>query len=216
MFIGHFGLGFAGKKIDQRPSLGTLFLASQFIDLLWPVFLLLGLETVVIEPGNTAFTPLNFISYPYSHSFIGVVFWSVLFGGVYFLVKKNMKGAVLLGFLVSSHWILDLITHRPDLPLTPWTDLKIGLGLWNYVTLTVLLEGFIFLNGIYFYLSVTKPDNKSGKFGLWGLILLFLLIYATNLAGPPPPSVEMISYVGHAQWLFIAMAYWVDKNRSHL
>lgn len=214
MFIGHFGLGFAGKKIDSRPSLGTLFMATQFIDLLWPVFLLLGLETVQIEPGNTTFTPLNFISYPYTHSFIGVLFWSVLFGGMYFLLKKNGKAAILLGFLVSSHWILDLITHRPDLPITPWTEIKIGLGLWNYVTLTVLLEGFIFLNGIYFYLTTTKASNKSGKFGLWGLILFFVLIYVSNLVGPPPPSVEMISYVGHAQWLFILWAYWVDKNRT--
>lgn len=214
MFIGHFGVGFAAKKIDSKPSLGTMFLAAQFIDLLWPTFLVLGWESVKIEPGNTAFTPLNFISYPYTHSLVGVLFWSVLFGSVYYLVKKNKNGALLLAALVFSHWILDLITHRPDLPLSPWTELKVGLGLWNSVFLTVIIESFIFINGIYFYLKTTKPVNRQGKFGLWGLILFFVFIYISNLTGPPPPSEQMISYAGHAQWLFVLWAFWIDKNRT--
>lgn len=214
MFIGHFGLGFAAKKIESQPSLGTLFLAAQFIDLLWPTFLVLGWESVKIEPGNTAFTPLNFISYPYTHSLVGVLFWSVLFGSVYYLIKKNKNGALLLAALVFSHWILDLITHRPDLPLTPWTELKVGLGLWSSVQLTVIVESFVFINGIYFYLASTKPINRQGKLGLWGLILFFAFIYISNLFGPPPPSEQAIAIVGHAQWLFIIWAYWVDKNRT--
>ncbi len=133
MFIGHFGTGLAAKKIDNKISLGTLFLASQFIDLLWPIFLLFGLEKVKIEPGNTAFTQLNFISYPYSHSFFGVLIWSLLFGSIYFLFRKNIKSALLLAALVMSHWILDLITHRPDLLIIPWNDFKVGFGLWNSV-----------------------------------------------------------------------------------
>src|SRR5574340_63955 len=155
MFIGHFGAGLAAKKVDNKISLGTLFLASQFIDLLWPFFLLFGLETVKIEPDNTAFTLLNFVSYPYSHSFFGVLIWSLLFGAVYFAFRKNIKSAILLAMLVMSHWILDLITHRPDLPLIPWIDLKVGFGLWNSVIFTILIEGLIFGVGAYFYFKST-------------------------------------------------------------
>ena len=148
MFIGHFGVGLAAKKIDKKLSLGTLFLASQFIDLLWPIFLLTGLEHVKIDPGNTAFTPLDFIYYPFSHSFLSVLVWSCLFGIVYFLIRKNMKSSLLLGALVMSHWILDLITHRADLPITWWNELKVGLGLWNSVFFTIVVEGGIFLTGV--------------------------------------------------------------------
>lgn len=214
MFIGHFGAGLAAKKVDNKISLGTLFLASQFIDLLWPFFLLFGLETVKIEPGNTAFTPLNFVSYPYSHSFFGVLIWSLLFGAVYFAFRKNIKSAILLAMLVMSHWILDLITHRPDLPLIPWIDLKVGFGLWNSVILTILIEGLIFGVGAYFYSKSTKAENKKGKFGLWTLLIFLVVIYLMNIFGSPPPSEQAIAYVGMLQWLLVAWGYWVDKNRK--
>src|SRR5688572_25643409 len=106
MFIGHFAIGFAAKKADQRPSLGTYFLAAQFLDLLWPVFLIAGIETVAIDPGNTAFTPLHFISYPYSHSLLAVILWSALFTFIYYLIKRNLPSALLLGLVVFSHWVL--------------------------------------------------------------------------------------------------------------
>ena len=117
MFIGHFGVGFGAKKIDNKPSLGTLFLAAQFVDLLWPFLLILGIEKVEITPGITAFNPLDFTYYPFSHSLFGMLVWAVLFGVIYFLFKKNFKSALLLGVLVISHWVLDLIVHIPDLPI---------------------------------------------------------------------------------------------------
>ncbi|MGB6032212.1 MAG: metal-dependent hydrolase, partial [Bacteroidota bacterium] len=165
MFIGHFGVGFAAKKADPKVSLGTLFMASQFIDLLWPVFLLLGLERVEIDPGNTAFTPLDFVHYPFTHSFLGVLFWAVLFGVVYFMIRKSGKSALLLGGLVLSHWFLDLITHRPDLPLLPWSDVKAGFGLWNSVALTLLVESLIFIAGVFLYMRVTRAKNRAGSLG---------------------------------------------------
>jgi membrane-bound metal-dependent hydrolase YbcI (DUF457 family) len=214
MFIGHFGVGFAAKKIDKKPSLGTLFFASQFVDLIWPVLLLTGLEKVAIDPGNTAFTPLNFIYYPFTHSLLGVIIWSVLFGIVYYLIKKNIKISVLMGGLVMSHWILDLITHRPDLPLFPWTDIKVGLGLWNSVILTIIIEVLIFGGGVYLYMKCTKAQNKKGSIGLWGLTAFLLVVYVMNIFGPPPPSSEPIAVVGLAQWLLVLWAYWIDKNRK--
>ena len=214
MFIGHFGVGFAAKKPTTAPSLGTLFLASQFIDLLWPIFLLLGIEKVQIDPGNTVVTPLNFISYPYSHSLFGVLIWAILFAVIYYLIKKNLKISIWLGLLVLSHWILDLFTHRPDLLLFPWSNIKVGLGLWNSLIGTIVIEGLIFLVGVYIYFKFTKAKNKIGIWSLWSLVIFLTIIYLSNLFGPPPPSAEPIAYIGFAQWLIIIWGYWIDRNRE--
>ena len=216
MFLGHFGFGLAAKRIDSKPSLGTLFLASQFIDLLWPLFLLIGLEKVRIDLGNTAFTPLDFYYYPFSHSFFAVLLWALLFGTIYFMLKKRLGTAILLGGLVLSHWILDLVTHRPDLPLFPWSEVKVGLGLWNSIEMTLVVEGLIFLIGAYLYFRVTKTENLSGTIGFWCLLAFLVLVYLLNILGPPPPSTEPIAIVGMSQWLLIAWGYWIDRNRSSL
>jgi hypothetical protein len=214
MFIGHFGVGLAAKKIDNKPSLGTLFFASQFIDLLWPFFLLLGIEKVKVDPGVSAFTPLDFVYYPFSHSLLGVLFWALFFGAIYFLIKKNFKSALLLGMLVISHWILDLVTHIPDLPLFPGTDTKVGFGLWNSIPLTIIIEGLIFILGSYLYIRATKAENKRGTFALWSLLIFLIIIYIMNIIGPPPESAEIIGYVGLSQWVLIAWGYWIDRNRK--
>lgn len=214
MFIGHFGVGLAAKKVDQKPSLGTLFFASQFIDLLWPIFLLLGIEQVIIDPGNTAFTPLDFVYYPFTHSLVGVLFWAIVVGGVYYLIKKNLKTGILLGALVVSHWVLDFLTHAPDLPIAPGLDLKVGLGLWNSLIFTLLFETVIFAVGIFLYLKITQAKNKKGEYGFWGLIIFLILIYIMNVFGSTPPNEEVIAWAGNLQWLFVLWAYWVDKNRD--
>ena len=216
MFIGHFGAALAAKKIDRRPSLGTLFMASQFIDLLWPVFLLIGIEKVKIDPGNTAFTPLDFVYYPFSHGFLGVLIWSVLFGLVYYLVRRSVKGAVLTGSLVMSHWVLDLLTHKPDLPLVPWSEIKVGFGLWNNVALTLAVEIAIFIVGAAIYMKVTRAGNKKGAIGLWSLLVFLLAAYFMNAFGTPPPSEEPIAIVGLSLWLLFAWGYWIDRNRRSI
>lgn len=214
MFIGHFGVGFAAKKAADRVSLGTLFIAAQFIDLIWPVLLLLGIERVEIDPGNTAFTPLNFVYYPFTHSFIGVLIWGLLLGLGYYLFKKQLKTALLLGSLVVSHWLLDLIVHRPDLPLLPWSDMKVGMGLWNSILFSVIVEGLIFLGGIFLYTRTTRAMNKKGSIGMYGLLLFLVIIYVMNIFSPPPESAQAIGVVGLFQWLLVAWAYWIDRNRT--
>ena len=206
----------AAKKIDNRPSLGTYILAAQFLDLLWPVLVLAGAEMVLIDPGNTAFTPLDFISYPYSHSLIAVVIWSVLFGLIYFLLKRRSRAALVLSLLVLSHWVLDFITHRPDLPLGLNETTKVGLGLWNYKWLTVAVELLLFGISAYLYAGSTRPLNRTGQYAWWGLLLFLLLIYTLNTMGDPPPNAEAIGYAGLAQWLFVIWGYWIDRNRQPL
>lgn len=213
MFIGHFAMGLAAKKADPQPSLGTYFLAAQLLDLIWPLFLLAGIETVAIDPGNTAFTPLNFTSYPYSHSLQAAIVWGALLGGTYFLLKRSARPALLLGLLVVSHWVLDFITHRPDLPLGLNEATKVGLGLWNQKAWTIAVELLLLGISAYLYTRSTRPLNRTGRYAWWGLLLLLLLIYKLNTRGNPPPSVEAIGYAGLAQWLFVLWGYWIDRNR---
>ena len=213
MFIGHFGAGLAAKRIAPSVSLGTLFLSVQFVDLLWPLFLLLGLEQVRIDPGNTVVTPLDFCDYPISHSLIGVIGWSLALGGAYLLLRGGKRGAVVVAAGVASHWFLDLVVHVPDLPLLPGGP-YVGLGLWNSTAGTVVVEFFILTAGIVVYVAKTLAKDRTGRYAFRSLIGLLVLIQLGNLMGPPPPSEIVIAWVGLAQWLLVAWAYWVDRHRT--
>lgn len=214
MFIGHFALGLAAKKAASKTSLGTLLLASQFIDLLWPFFLVAGIEQVKIEPGNTEFTPLNFIHYPWSHSLLAAGGWALLGGLIYYLFSKNSKGSIIIGLLMISHWFLDFLTHRPDLPISFSESSFYGLGLWNNKLLTIIIEVGLFLTGSFIYFNSTKAKNKKGQWLLWSFLIFIVIIYVMNIIGPPPPNEEAIVYAGFLQWLFIGWGYWIDRNRE--
>jgi hypothetical protein len=214
MFVGHFAVALAAKKVVPRTSLATLILCAQFLDLIWPLFLLAGIEHVRIDPGNTAVTPLDFYDYPLSHSLLTAVAWAVVVGGIFFLVKREAKTAVVLYILVLSHWILDFITHRPDLPLLPWSGMHVGLGLWNSVAATVILELLMFFGGIALYIRTTAANSTGGHLGFWVFVGFLLFVWLGSLFGPPPPSVEMISFAGIALWLLIPLTYWMDRGRT--
>lgn len=214
MFIGHFGVALGAKRAAPRVSLGTLFLAAQFVDLLWPVLLLLGIERVSITPGITRVTPLDFEYYPISHSLLAVVGWAVLVGGVHFLLQQEVRAALIVAALVLSHWILDLLMHRPDLPLTPGATAFVGFGAWNSMALTLLIEVPLFLAGLWVYARATVAKDRKGRWALWGLVAFLLVVYAANLFGPPPPDVAAIAWAGQLQWLLVIWAYWVDRHRS--
>ncbi|OOZ40658.1 hypothetical protein BOW53_06940 [Solemya pervernicosa gill symbiont] len=213
MFIGHFAAGFAAKSVAPKLSLGLLFIAAQFVDLLWPTLLLFGVEQVQIVPGATVVTPLIFEDYPVSHSLLAVVLWGVLLGGGYYLLRRDRIGAALLMLLVVSHWTLDTLVHQPDLPLLPGSDFMVGLNAWSSLPLTLLIELSLFTLGVWLYLRVTEAIDRVGVWALWGLILFLLTIYAGNLFGEPPPNVEMIAWVGHAQWLLVLWGFWIDRHR---
>lgn len=213
MFIGHFGAGFAAKAAAPKVSLGTLFLAAQFLDLLWPALLLLGVERVSIVPGATAVTPLVFEHYPVSHSLAAVIGWAALVSGGYLLLRRDRRGALVLGALVVSHWALDAVVHQPDLPLFPGGATAVGLNAWSSLPLTLAIEVSLFALGVWLYCRATSPLDAIASRGLVALVLFLLLVYAGNLFGAPPPSVEAVAWVGQLQWLLVLWGYWIDRNR---
>lgn len=219
MFVGHFGVGLAGRAATPRVSLGTWFLAVQFVDLLWPVFLLLGWEHVRITPGYTRLNPLDFYDYPLSHSLFGVLGWALLFAIVYGLVRRrsvprSFRTGFLLGAGVLSHWGLDFLTHRPDLPLVPGMGRYVGLGLWNHPVLAIALELAIYVLGIVLYLRATRARDGVGRFGFWALALLLAAVWLSGSFGPPPPDEGTLAWFAMIQWIFIPWAYWVDRHRE--
>ncbi len=214
MFIGHVAVGMAIKKVVPKTSVGTLVMAAQFADLIWPIFLLLGLEKVEIAPGNTVVTPLAFVHYPFSHSLAADVGWAILFAVVYKLTKHNSKGAVWSGALVLSHWILDAVSHRPDLPLYPGSRILVGLGLWNSLAGTLVVEGGLFISGVILYLKTTRAKDRTGIYAFWLFILLMVILYLGSLFGPPPPSVTSLKVLGLCTWVFMPWIYWMDRHRA--
>jgi hypothetical protein len=216
MFIGHFGLSLAAKKAAPRVSLGTLFIATQFVDILWPFLLVLNIEKVAVTPGYTKMNALEFIYYPYTHSLLMGIVWGAVLGTIYWLLKRDVRGSVVIGICVLSHWFLDLIVHVADLPLTPFSDEKVGLGLWNYVAVTLVIEAIIFLAGTFIYITFTKAKNKIGKWGLWSLVVFLLLITLSNTFGPPPPDSVMTLFVSLVvlMGIIVSLSYWVDRNRE--
>jgi hypothetical protein len=215
MFIGHFALGFAAPRIAPRLSLGTAFLAAQLVDLLWPTFLLFGLETVRIAPGATAVTPLVFEHYPISHSLLAGLGWGVLLGAAYYALRRDLRAACVVALLVVSHWLLDAIVHVPDLPLVPGGDARIGFGLWNSMAGTLAVEVPLFVAGVWIYAACTRASDRTGRWAFMALVAFLALVYAGNLMGPPPPDTGALTWVGHAQWLLVAWGYWVDRHRVH-
>ncbi len=213
MFIGHFGVAFGAKKLAPATSLGTLVLAAQFLDILWPNLLLLGIEEVRIVPGVTRVNPLDFVSYPISHSLAMALLWGVLFGIVYWLVRRYRAGAWVAGACVVSHWILDLVVHRPDLPLVPGGAVKIGFDLWDSLPATLAVEFAVFALGIALYVRATRAADRFGRYGLWGLVAFLAAMYLGSVFGPPPPDASAIAWVDQGQWLVVLFAYWLDRHR---
>lgn len=215
MFVGHFGVAFAAKRLAPRTSLGVLVAAAAFLDLVWPVLVLAGVEQVRIDPGNTAFTPLDFVHYPWTHSALLAAVWSLAFGGAVWAAARDRAGAVVGGLLVASHWVLDLVSHRPDLPLWPGGP-KVGLGLWSSIVGTLAVEGSIFVAGVAIYLRATRARDRVGRWAFGGLVALLAAAYLSDrFGGPPPPSPAAVAWVGVAAGvLLVPWAHWADRHRA--
>jgi len=215
MFIGHFAVGLAAKRAAPSISLGVLFLAAQLADLVWPNLVLLGVERVEIDPGNTAFTPLNFVSYPYSHSLTAMIGWGALAALIYSQWRKASVGAAgLVLVVVVSHWALDAMSHRPDLPLTMFGAKRVGLGLWHSVEATIVVETLMLAVGVWLYCQATRARDRVGSIGFWTLVGFLIAVNIGNIVGPPPPSATAVALVAQSLWLLVWWAFWVDRHRD--
>lgn len=212
MFVGHFAVAFGAKRFAPRIPLGLLVGAALALDLIWPLLLLAGAETVRIDPGNTAFTPLAFDSYPWSHSLVMAVIWGAVTAAIAFPRLRSGSAAAITGAVVVSHWVLDFVTHRPDLPLWPGGD-TFGLGLWNSIPGTFLVEGALFAAAVAAYAMAFPARDAVGRWAFRGLIVLMTAAWISSPFSPPPPSVTAIAVVGLATWLFPLWAAWIERHR---
>lgn len=211
MFLGHYAVAFAAKRAAPATSLGTLFLAAVFIDLLWPALLLAGVERARIDPSMRGLGPLVFEHYPVSHSLLMVAVWGLLLGAAYWLATRERRGALVVAALVVSHWLLDALVHRPDLLLAPGGRLAVGAGLWNAPLASMLMELALFAGGLLLY---RRAARGGGGWPLWTLCALLLAIFLADVVGPPPPSITAVAVAGFAQWLLVAAGYWIDRRRA--
>lgn len=212
MFIGHFALGFAAKRVEPGLSLGVLLAAPQVLDLVWPVFVLAGIEHVEIAPGNTAFTPLAFTYYPWSHSLIASLVWSGAMAAALRVAGSSWRASGIAAALVFSHWVLDFVTHGPDMPL--WLDgPRIGLGLWRSVPGTLVVEIAMYAAGVVVYARSSRAKDRVGAGALWALAAFLFVVYIANVFGPPPPSANAVAMSALALWLIPMWGVWIERHR---
>jgi hypothetical protein len=214
MFIGHFAVGFAVKKFAPRTSMAALLAAALFLDILWPIFLLLGWEQARIDPGNTRFTPLDLCNFPWSHSLLISIVWATAFALIYHRLEHYKPGTIAIWLLVVSHWILDWITHRPDMPLYPGSP-RFGLGLWNSIAGTMIVEIAMLAAGVTLYSSATRARDRIGHYAFAAYVLLLLVSYIADRFSPPPASMSEIAWTGLiASLILIPWAWWFDHHRD--
>jgi hypothetical protein len=216
MFLGHFAVAFAAKRAAPEVSLGTLFLAAQLADLLWPNLVLLGVERFKVQPGITAVTPLDFVHYPWSHSLTALALWGVVLGVGWVAVRLGQatpKAALVILAVVVSQWVLDWIAHRPDRPLTIGVDTRLGLGLWHSIPATFAVEGGLFALCVAFYAQGTRAVDRIGTWAFWGLVAFLVVVYAATVFGPPPEPAH-VAWAAQAMWLLVFWGYWIDRHRE--
>jgi hypothetical protein len=196
------------KTVEPKLSLGTCALAAMLPDVLWPIFSMSGLE---YTPGMQARVGNDRFVAPISHSLLMVLVWGVIFAAAYFLWRRYRRGAVILFFLVLSHWFFDAIAHK--LPLTPSTEAFYGLELWNSLPATLFVEGGFWLVALVLYVRSTHPEKWSGVFAFWPIVVFLTFVWVTNIrSGPPPPNAGVGSLVFFL--LLVVWAYWMNRSRT--
>lgn len=215
MLAGHVAAGLVGKRIAPRVSLGTLVVAAVAADLLWCVFLIAGIEHVRFFPGVHTQDSLVATDIAYSHSLLTGVVGAALFGAAYLLLRRSGRGAWVIGAAVLSHWLLDFVSHRPDMPLAPGVSRAFGLGLWDSIPATLAIEGGFWLLAVVLYARATRAKNRMGGYAFWFGVVLLTAAWIHNVAGPPPAPNAIT--LGTSSLVFfslvVAWAYWVNRLR---
>ena len=205
MFVGHLGVGLLAKRAEPGISLGTWILAVMLADFVAFPLLIAGVEQ---------FRGSGAARIPYSHSLLMDAVWATLFASAWYLGRRYRRGAWLLFAAVMSHWLLDLISHPPDMTLAPGMSARFGLGLWNSVPATLALEGSFWLIAIVLYIRATHAARRAGFYGFWfGAALLTLSWYSNLTKGVDPNAVR--AGIGGLIFfsLVVAWAYWMNRAR---
>lgn len=212
MFVGHLAVALGAKRVAPPIPLAVAVAAAFALDLVWPLLLLAGIEVVRVNPGDTAFTNLAFDSYPWTHSLATVVLWSLVAGALARALSRSASLGLVTGALVLSHWVLDWITHRPDLPLWPGGPVT-GLGVWNSVPATIGIEGGLLILGLVAYRSVSEPVDRIGTLSLVALVALTTVIWVSQPWAPLPESTTAVAGGALILWLLLPWAHWIERHR---
>jgi hypothetical protein len=219
MFLGHYGVAFALKRAEPKLSLGTLFVAVQLADLLWGIFILLGWEHASLV-SSTPITPIEFVDYPISHSLVGAIAWSIVAAALYYSwptrdTSRHWQAAAVVGLAVLSHYPLDVLVHFRDLPLTGNNSTKLGLGLWNHPTATLILETLTLAAGVAVYVARRSKRHPVRLARLLVLLLVLVGAYLASSYGPPPPNMTIVGVSVIVLILFVAaLAGWADQRST--
>lgn len=204
MFVGHYGAAFAAKAVDRSIPLWQLFIAVQLVDVGWAALVLLGVEKLRIVPGITRSSPLDLYYMPYTHSLVAAIVWSLGAALLYRAVRgatARPRAMVVVGAAVLSHWVLDWVVHRPDLPLFD-DAAKVGLGLWNRPVPAFVLEVGLLLGAAVLWVRA-RPSSR-GRRGAWMLTAVLVAVQVVFLLGPPPPSGAAVAITALVAYLAFA------------
>jgi len=213
MFIGHFAVGLAARRVAPRASLPVLLAAPQVLDIVFPFLVIAGIERVEIVPGLMAASPLALEDIRWSHSLVTAVGWSILFGLGYLALTRQRREALVLAGCVFSHWILDWVTHRPDLPLYPGGSGQ-GLGLWHSLPATLAVELAMFAAGVLIYTRATRARDRAGQLGWWAMVAVLLVLYLIGTLGAPPPSSDALIGFAFGALLLLPWGWWIERHRE--
>jgi hypothetical protein len=214
MFIGHFAAGFAAKAVAPKVNLGWLVTAGTLVDLLFTVFLLLGVEHARIVPGLTAANAMDLYDFPWSHSLALDLGWSLLAAGLWWLWRRSAREATVIGLVVMSHWVLDVVSHIPDMALWPGSSELLGVGLWRSIAATVAVEGTLWVVALIVYTRATRPRDRIGRWGFFVYVALMSSMYASSFNGTPPPDMRVVAIVNLSLAIFLVWAAWFDRHRE--
>jgi hypothetical protein len=218
VYIGHVGAGLAAKAAASRSrprgdaSLGTFVFAALLCDLMFGPLVLLGVEHLRLAPGITAVAPFDLYDYPWSHSLLMVAVWAAVVSGVHYARRASLTAVGWLGAAVLSHWLLDFVSHRPDMPIGlggPY----VGLGLWNSKPATAFVEGALFVLCVLAYVGSTRRTDSVGRWALVGFVFFLLATWAPLFFSPPPANAEVVAWTNFGGWLLVAWAAWIDRHR---
>lgn len=213
MFIGHFAIGLLARRAAPRAGLPVLLAAPQVLDMVFPVLVVAGVEQVAIAPGITVVSPLDLREIGWSHSLVTAIGWSIAFALGYLALTRQRREAVVLGACVMSHWVLDWITHVPDLPLYPGGP-KLGLGLWHSLPGTLVVEGALFVAGVWTYATCTRARDRIGAVAWWALVATLVGMYLGAIFGPKPPDADALLAAAFGAWALLAWGWWIERHRA--